>query len=181
MSRVKQLILMRHAEAQSQRPGLADFDRSLTDRGRTEALDAAECLRHAALRVDALIASPALRAKETALIVAAQLDFNRPLLYEPLLYGEEMQALLQPLRRCECDAAAVLMVGHNPGLSALAGHLAHTLPLTREACARSPDRAQAGGRGAPLELTTAGICRIRFEAAWSELAPPAVRAVSLMR
>ena len=60
---MKQLILLRHAEAQSQRPGLADFDRALTDHGRTQALDAADCLHRLAVRIDALLASPALRAR----------------------------------------------------------------------------------------------------------------------
>lgn len=181
---MKQLILLRHAEAQSQRPGLADFDRSLTDQGRTEALDAADCLRRASVRIDALISSPAQRAKETALIVAAQLDFNRSLRYERLLYGEEVQKLLQPLRQCEPEAATVLMVGHNPGLSSLASHLGQNLTVTREALGSGTDGDSPIRRlnGAPIELTTAGICRIEFEAeSWSALAPQTVQALALIR
>jgi phosphohistidine phosphatase len=181
---MKQLILLRHAEAQSQRPGLADFDRSLTDHGRTEALDAADCLRRVAVRIDALLASPALRAKETALIIAAQLDFDRELRYEQLLYGEDLHALLQPLRRCEPDARTVLLVAHNPGVSALARHLADGAPLVREAAASSNGQGSSPSQdgGAPLDLSTAGMCRIQFDAAsWSELAPQAVTAVSLLR
>src|SRR5579871_154436 len=136
---MKQLILLRHGEAQAQRPGLADFDRSLTDHGRTEALDAADCLRRTAVRIDSLLASPARRAKETALIIAAQLDFNRTLLFDPLLYREDMQALLESAQRCEADASAVLLVAHNPGISLLARHLANSLPVSREASAGSTD------------------------------------------
>src|SRR5579872_4579334 len=121
---MKQLILLRHAEAQAQRPGLADFDRSLTDRGRTEALDAADRLRRATVRIDALLASPALRDRETALIIAAQLDFNFGLRYEPVLYQGEALKLLQPLRQCSPAVATVLIVGHNPSLSLLARHMA---------------------------------------------------------
>jgi phosphohistidine phosphatase len=181
---MKQLILLRHGEAQAQRPGLADFDRSLTDHGRTEALDAADCLRRIAVRIDALIASPARRAKETALIIAARLDFNHTLLFDPFLYREDMQALLESAQRCEADARAVLLVAHNPGISLLARHLADSLPVIREASAGSTDGQQnlPDGSSAPLSLTTAGICRIQFDAAsWTELAPQTVKAVSLMR
>src|SRR5579862_976227 len=126
---MKRLILLRHAEAQSQRPGLADIDRTLSDHGRTEALDAADCLLRAAVRIDALLASPALRAKETALIVAAQLDFNRELQFESVLYQGDAAALLQPLQRCGPSVETVLMVGHNPSLSVLARQMASDLPI----------------------------------------------------
>ncbi len=148
---MKQLILLRHAEAQSQRPGLADFDRSLTDHGRTEALDAADCLRRVAVRIDALLTSPALRAKETALIVAAQLDFNRELLYEPALYQGETAALLEPLQRCG-SVETVLMVGHNPTLSALARHLAGALPAAAAAT-------QRGRRARPRQRSSSSVRR----------------------
>ncbi len=188
---MKQLILLRHAEAQAKRPGLRDFDRTLTGHGRTEALDAADCLKRAAVRLDAVLASPAVRSRETATIVAAQLDFNHELLYDELLYGEEMQALLQSLQRCGTHTAAVLMVGHNPGISALAGHLANGLPVSQEASALTADieinPGQNGHNGnassaQPLELTTGGICRVQFEAtSWDELSPQSVKVVSLMR
>jgi phosphohistidine phosphatase len=174
---MKQLILLRHAEAQPQRPGLADFDRSLTDRGRAEALDVADCLRRATARIDALLASPALRARETALIVAAQLDFNFDLRYEPVLYQGEALELLQPLQQCSPAIATVLVVGHNPTLSLLARHLAGDLPIAAAA--------QSDGctpKEKCLELRTAGACQFGLETvAWSDLQPRRVKAVTLLR
>ena len=176
---MKQLILLRHGEAQAREPGVADSDRALTAQGRTEALDAADCIKQVAVRLDEFLVSPAVRARETALIVAAELDFNQELRYDAQLYGEEMQALLQCLRRCGTDAGAVLMVGHNPTISTLAGHLANGRPVSREAEAESLDR---GSSAEPLELTTAGVCRVQFEAeTWGELSPHTVTAVSLLR
>ena len=174
---MKQLILLRHAEAQSQRPGLADIDRSLSDHGRTEALDAGDCLRRAAVRVDALLASPARRARETALIVAARLDFNRELLYEPLLYQGGPEALLQPLQRCHPAVETVLIVGHNPSLSALARHMASDLPIAAESSGDG-----RGGTETRLELGTAGACQFALETeSWSGLQPQHVTAVTLLR
>jgi phosphohistidine phosphatase len=188
---MKQLILLRHGEAQAKRPGLSDFDRALTGYGRTEALDAADCLKQVALRLDEFLVSPAVRARETALIVAAQLDFNHELRYDQQLYGEEMRALLQSLQRCGSTAAAVLMVGHNPAISILAGHLANGRPVSQEPLVQEtdtdsePEASESLNRASsaePLELTTAGICRVQFEAeTWGELSPHTVTAVSLLR
>jgi len=174
---MKQLILLRHAEAQSQRPGLADIDRSLTEHGRTEALDAADRLRRAAVRIDALLTSPALRAKETALIVGAQLDFNRELLYEPVLYQGKAEALLQPLQRCNPSVETVLIVGHNPSLSVLARHMASDRPIAAATSGNGRDATEA-----PLELSTAGACQFELQTdSWSELQPQHVTAVTLLR
>lgn len=173
---MKRLILLRHAEAQSQHPGLTDFDRSLTDHGRTEALDAADCLRRVAVRIDALLASPALRARETALIIAARLDFNRSLLYEPVLYQGQTEALLQPLQQCGALIETVLIVGHNPTLSVLARHLAGDLPIA------APPNDARGVAAVRLELGTAGACQFELEIdSWSDLQPHHVKAVTLLR
>ena len=188
---MKQLILLRHGEAQAKRPGLSDFDRALTGYGRTEALDAADCLRQVAVRVDEFLVSPAVRARETALIVAAQLDFNHELRYDEQLYGEEMQTLLQSVQRCGTDTAAVLVVGHNPAISILAGHLANGRAVSHESPVQvtdtdtgmdSEESLNRGSSAEPLELTTAGICRVQFDAdSWGELSPHTVTAVSLLR
>lgn len=169
---MKQLILLRHGQAQAQHPGLADFERALTDHGRAEALDAADCLRRARVRIDALLASPALRAQQTALIVAAQLDFNRDLLYEPLLYQGDTEALLRPVQQCPSAVETVLLVGHNPTLSALARRLAGDLPIA----------AAGGAAHAPIELGTAGACRFELEIdSWRSVQPQHVKAVTLLR
>jgi phosphohistidine phosphatase len=159
---VKQLILLRHAAAEQGRPGLADIERPLSERGRTEALHAAEQIVVAGLRIDALMASPARRSRETAIIVAAQLDLARPIHYDPPLYLGEPDVLLQSLQHCRSSAHTVLLVGHNPGLSELAQRFT--------------------GRSEPVELRTAGLCHIAFELdSWQQLRPRAASAFSIMR
>src|ERR1700692_1730532 len=98
------LLLLRHAEAEAPRPGQPDIDRPLSELGRTEALDAADCMAAQALRVDALLVSPALRTRETAIIVAAELDIADDLQLEAGLYLGDPAALLPPLQRCPADA-----------------------------------------------------------------------------
>ncbi len=181
---MRDLILLRHAAAQPKQTGISDFDRPLTAHGRTEALDAAACLKQAAIRLDAVLVSPALRARETALIVAAQLDFDQHLLYDDTLYHGDAQALLGTLQRCDGHASRVLLVGHNPSVSMLARRLAHALPTNLEPrAAHGPiDDAPDGGHAEPLELHTAGLCRVQFQTdSWRELGPASVIAVSLLR
>jgi phosphohistidine phosphatase len=146
------LLLLRHAEAAAAQPGLADMDRPLSAHGHTEARDAADCLAAAKLRIDAMLVSPALRTRETAMIVAAKLDIADELHYEPALYLGEPEALLPPLRRCTPEQNTVLMVGHNPGLSALA-----------QQCMGGKQR---------IEMRPAGLCRIQFEHdSWQQVRP----------
>lgn len=156
------LLLLRHAEAEAAQAGLADIDRPLSVRGRVEALDAAECIAAADLRVDAMLVSPALRTRETATIVAAKLDISEELRFEPALYLGTPDELLPTVRRCAADTQTVLMVGHNPGLSALAQ--------------------QFMGGSQRIELRAAGLCRIQFEhTSWPQVRPEVAVACTILR
>ena len=67
-------ILMRHGETawNRERRVMGDLDIPLNDTGRAQAAEAAELL--ASFAVDRIIASPLVRAQETAAIIAARLD-----------------------------------------------------------------------------------------------------------
>jgi phosphohistidine phosphatase len=157
------LVLLRHAAAEAARPGLPDIDRALTPRGRDEALDAARCIAAARLRIDCLLVSPALRARETATLVAGELDISEPVHVESALYPGKPDELLQSLRLCAPGIGTVLMIGHNPGLSELAQRLHRGQP--------------------PIELRTAGLCCIEFDrqARGAQLRPELATRVTLMR
>jgi phosphohistidine phosphatase len=159
---MKQLLLLRHAHAQEAHPGMEDIDRPLSPRGRAEALDAAQCIAEAGLRCDVVLASPAVRATETAHIVAVNLHLPADLRIEPALYPGEPEALLGSLKQCANELKIVLMIGHNPGLSELAQHF--------------------NSAGAAIELRTAGLCAITFadQVSWREL-PPRPAALTLLR
>ncbi len=159
---MRQLLLLRHAEARPSRPELPDQDRPLSARGRTEALDAARCIAGTGLNVDAMLVSPALRTHETALIVAAELDLAVGLRLEPALYPGAAEALWPPLHRVRAQAQTVLMVGHNPGLSELA-------------------RRCAGGAQS-IELRTGGLCRVDFDCeSWHGARAEAATSLAVLR
>jgi phosphohistidine phosphatase len=156
---MKHLLLLRHAEAEAAPPGSNDSERALTQRGRLQAADAAQCVARTGLKIDAILSSPALRARETAAILVTRLSASVPLLYEPSLYLATADTLLRSINGCDAATQTVLLVAHNPGIS----ELSH----------------QLSGGGAST-LGTGGLCHLTFrQATWSDLATPA--AVEMLR
>ncbi len=164
---MKKLLLLRHGHAVDAHGEMTDVDRPLSTRGRAEALDAAQCIADARLRCDALLASPAARTRETATIVAAELDFPDPIDFEPSLYLGDANALLTAVGRCPDDHDTLLLIAHNPGLSELAQRF----------------RGVVRGVVPPIELRTAGLCAVAFAAGavWCALRPELVTVFTLLR
>jgi len=110
---------MRHATAEE--ASGSDALRRLSEQGRREAQEAADALRKREARPAVVLTSPRLRARETAEIVAAALGV--PLeVREGLNCGATAAAYLDALRPDE--GRDVLLVAHNPEISAFAGALA---------------------------------------------------------
>jgi phosphohistidine phosphatase len=162
----RSLLLLRHAEAQAAGTALADFDRILTPRGRDQARDAARRIMAANLRPEMLLASPAARTRETAEIVALELGLGGVgrILLPADLYLAEVPVLLSVLKGCDDAAQTLLLIGHNPGVSALACELAGTRP--------------AGDPDAVLELGLGALCHLTVAASsWRALEPGTVDSV----
>lgn len=121
---MRELIVMRHAEAAPQLPDATDFSRVLTERGRGAATSAALDLlqRHGA--PDWILYSPAARTSSTAEAVRAALRLDPALLQaDPRLYLATPDTLLQSLAEAPEGARRLLLVAHNPAISELAGAL----------------------------------------------------------
>jgi phosphohistidine phosphatase len=103
------LWLLRHGDAQD---GSPDAERPLTDKGRGQARAAGGALKALGVELDACLASPKVRAAETAKLVCEPLGIEPEL--EPKLAGGpfDAQALAAGL------GDEVLLVGHDPDFSA---------------------------------------------------------------
>lgn len=119
------LALVRHAKSDwstVKRPDgrlIADHDRPLNERGRRDAPRMAQRLADAGFRADVVLSSTALRARKTAEAFADAL--SAPLSLDEELYGASSKTLW-----AVASAAGhprVLVVAHDPGMSALAAHL----------------------------------------------------------
>jgi phosphohistidine phosphatase len=121
---VRELILMRHAEALPAAIDVEDFARPLSTAGRTAAARAAGKLASGAA-IDRLLYSPARRTSETAAIVAESLSLSESLLQAvPELYLATMERVRAAIARWHDAAHVVLVIGHNPSISELGVELA---------------------------------------------------------
>lgn len=118
---MRELILLRHAHAESAAAGLDDLDRPLSLRGQAEAEAAGRWLRDHNLLPDRVLCSPARRARETLEQVLTTLGFAESR-QEPRIYNATPGELLQVADEHR-DLGRVLLVGHNPGFEQLAALL----------------------------------------------------------
>ena len=109
------LYFIRHASAEE--PGeRADADRRLTERGEGEARRAGRALRKLMAGPETILASPAVRARETARLIAEALEFPPPVETRDVLYGgTSPETYLQAVEPYLGGSVAV--VAHQPDLS----------------------------------------------------------------
>jgi len=133
------LILFRHAKTETRAPGGEDFDRALTERGRADAKRMGRVLANAGMAPDLALVSPAIRAHETWDLASPAFPPAR-VEFRDGLYDATPQEVAAELEKCVGDAAAVMVVGHNPSLHELA------INLLEESCADPADieRVSAG-------------------------------------
>ncbi len=146
----RQLWLLRHAEAEPHgtRP---DAQRRLTARGERQARIAGIAIARLGAAFDEVLYSPKERAAKTAQLAAeAWSAEQRALLREhaPLAGGFDAPAALQALAGAAGGHERVLLVGHEPDLSQMAGELA----------------------GGQVDLKKGGLAVVRLESARGELA-----------
>lgn len=141
------LYIMRHGiAAEVGTTGVEDdITRPLTGKGKKRMYEVASGLKRLGCELDWIVTSPLLRAAETAQIMAESLPTRVPVdscdALSPGGSGEELKEFLakQPERK------RVLLVGHEPDLSILAGRLI------------------GAGRHASLSFKKGGCCLIESE------------------
>jgi phosphohistidine phosphatase len=145
------LLIIRHAAAEDTAEGGTDLERALTGKGQRQAADLGRFLRHHGILPQAILTSPAVRARQTAEIVAQNLGAGVQVLHEEMLLpGARPETILAHLGRWQ-GSWPVALVGHEPDLGALAGVLAggpgsHPMPLKKSGLALFElERCAAGG------------------------------------
>jgi phosphohistidine phosphatase len=116
------ILLVRHAEAVQEAPGIDDAARWLSKPGRAQARDVAEQLRDQGVLPTRLLASPRVRAVQTAELFAAGLGFRGVVECLPSLsYTVPAERAARDLSRYDDDDVAAF--GHMPTLSEIAARL----------------------------------------------------------
>ncbi len=158
------LLLLRHAKAVPF-TGSGDHERALTGRGRADAARLGAFIAGEKIPLAAAVHSGARRARETLEIALGKFEDDIAVSVEPRLYEAGEAAFLSVLRHRADKAGALLLVGHNPSLGAMACRLTGT-----------------GDRRARLQMAakfpTAALAVIDFEADhWREIDEGAGRLV----
>jgi len=156
---MKTLYLVRHAKASRDDPALADRDRPLHDRGLNDAPAMARRVAKQRVKPALLMSSPALRALTTAQLFADELGHSRrAIVIDERIYAATVDVLLALIHELDDDHDGVMLFGHNPEFSELAGHLA----------------------GKMIDMPTCAVARCRFDvASWVDVNRSALDRFSL--
>jgi phosphohistidine phosphatase len=124
LSTNKRLTLVRHANAE-QDADVRDFERPLSRKGLGEAQEMARRFQERGLKPDLILLSAATRTRETAEAFARELAVPARLLQaDDSLYLADGEHILKTIRGIGPRVSHLMVIGHNPGISAAAISLA---------------------------------------------------------
>lgn len=106
---------MRHAKSDYP-PGVADHDRPLAPRGIKQAGLAGDWLRANAPTIDGVLCSAARRTRETL----SNTRIDAPVRYTDRLYASTPGTLIDEINTVDDAVSTLLVIGHEPTVSALA-------------------------------------------------------------
>lgn len=122
MDSKKVLFLLRHGEAEPGFGQLGDYERSLTDKGKKQLNRLANELFNQGVELDQMVSSSAKRTLETAKIFSSILACKKSDAL-PELYEADPKKIIEVINQTAADIHSLLLVGHNPGISAVATFL----------------------------------------------------------
>jgi phosphohistidine phosphatase len=151
----RSLILLRHAKS-GYPGGVADHDRPLAPRGIREARLAGDWLRANLPAIDLVLCSTAARTRQTV----ARSGVDAPVSYIDRLYDADPTTVVDEINAVADDIATLLVVGHEPAMSAVAVGLAGA-DGTRSAAAEAIS----------AKFPTSGIALLHVGSRWQDLEP----------
>jgi phosphohistidine phosphatase len=121
---MKTLIIMRHGKSSKDDPTLADAERPLNKRGKSDAPEMGKRMRKKNINPDLLVSSPAKRAISTARLVSEELGYKEDKIeMEPRIYEASVSDLMEVIHSLPEESEISMLFGHNPGFTDLIGYL----------------------------------------------------------
>lgn len=165
---MKRLTVLRHAKSSWKDRALEDFDRPLNARGRKAARLMGRAMTTRGMRFDYVLASPAVRIRETIDGVSEEHPLGVPVHFEPRIYEARVSELLELIGVVPDDAESVLLVCHNTSAERL------VLKLAKEDDAGLRDRVEG-------KFPTAALATIEVPIeSWGEVVPNSGRLIELI-
>ncbi|MCB5168090.1 histidine phosphatase family protein [Streptomyces bambusae] len=151
----RRIVLLRHAKADWSQ--VSDHERPLADRGRKEAPAVGLKLAETGIAFDLALCSTAVRTRETWKLAVQELPHRPKTVYEERLYEASPGELIALLNETPDDVADLLVIGHNPGMHALADILSGS--------AKDDTMARMTRTGFP----TAALAVVGFTGSWKSV------------
>lgn len=131
----RRLVLLRHAKS-AYPSGVADHDRPLAPRGVREAALAGDWLRANLPAIDLVLCSTATRARQTL----TRTGLDAPVRYVDRLYDASPATVTNEINGVADEISTLLVVGHEPAISAVAIGLAGADDTNTEAAERMSEK-----------------------------------------
>lgn len=157
------LLLLRHAKSSWRDATLPDFDRPLSGRGVRDGTHYAPRIAAALPHPDLVLCSPSRRTRDTLSFLIPALVDPRRVRFEDGLYEASAVELLDRIRATPPATNTLLVIAHNPGLTALVNLLL------------------GDDRGAVDNLPTFGCARFVLGEPFAALGPGGARLAALLR
>ncbi len=135
---MQEIYILRHGHAQDAVNGLTDFERALTVEGVEKIIRISQFFNATKVKLDLILTSPYLRAKETAEVFQSNLDLKPELkIVDFLACGSSSNEISRGLQSYSLKEK-VLFVGHCPDLEMFLGKLigAGRIPLKKGSLAK---------------------------------------------
>ncbi|MGW0753459.1 SixA phosphatase family protein [Streptomyces sp. NPDC002587] len=151
----RRIALLRHAKADW--PEVSDHDRPLAERGRKDAPAVGLKLAETGIAFDLALCSTAARTRETWKLAVHEMPHRPKTTYEERLYDASLGELIALLNETSDEVTDLLVIGHNPGMHALADALSGG--------AKDDTLARMTRTGFP----TAALAVVSFTGSWKSL------------
>jgi len=120
---MKSLYLVRHSKALRDDANVKDVNRPLVEKGIERAAKMAGIFLQKHNVPELIISSHALRAKETASILADHFNYlPGNIQYDPLIYRCHYSYLVETVHLLGDEMNSVMIIGHNPAITYAASH-----------------------------------------------------------
>ncbi|MDT8393321.1 MAG: histidine phosphatase family protein [Bacteroidales bacterium] len=123
---MKTLYIVRHAKSSWNHPELSDEERPLLEKGKKRTKKIIDYLQQKEIKPDLIISSHAVRALETAKIIAHGLNYpSGNIQVSRQVYHASADNLYDQFFDLRDDVDNLMIVGHNPALTNFANHFLH--------------------------------------------------------
>ena len=118
---MKSLYIVRHAKSSWSNPDLIDLDRPIMETGKKGLNSVIAFLLEEAVAPDLIISSHAVRAAETANIIAHSLQVEKENVFQDKsLYFGDVNSVRRLFYDLPSNASSLMVVGHNPTMTTFA-------------------------------------------------------------